>query len=344
MKHLLFFNLLIVLWGCSNNSGIDKHVHHSGNVMDVKGLVKEIVIDTPLVGRMARPYILGKYFILSDSYLADNQIFLFDKKDFSYIIGTGHPGEGPNEITSLGELIPDEIHQRIDVADYGKMRITSYELDSILLNPNYLPEYKIDMNKTTIPTRIYHVNDTLCYACAIIVEPGKHFQEALVTWNMKTGDMRPLVSGHPEVERKRFRYVVSQEKNLIVVSYDHHDLLAIYDFKGNLKHYIYGPNWDNATSNAMIYYYKGVIICNNRIIIGYSGERNPDTGSINVSKLLVYDLDGNYIKTLNVGYNIGIFCYDSEYNRIIMVLDDEIQFAYLDLDGLLDYFVKSRKR
>ena len=29
------------------------------------------------------------------------------------------------------------------------------------------------------------------------------------------------------------------------------------------------------------------------------------------------------------------FCYDSEYNRIIMVLDDEIQFAYLDLDGLL---------
>lgn len=50
---------------------------------------------------------------------------------------------------------------------------------------------------------------------------------------------------------------------------------------------------------------------------------------------LAYDLDGNYIKTLNVGYNIIIFCYDSESNRIIMVLDDEIQFAYLDLDGLL---------
>ena len=74
---------------------------------------------------------------------------------------------------------------------------------------------------------------------------------------------------------------------------------------------------------------------NNHIIVGYSGERNPDAGNIHVSKLLVYDLDGNYIKTLNVGYNIIIFCYDSESNRIIMVLDDEIQFAYLDLDGLL---------
>lgn len=86
----------------------------------------------------------------------------------------------------------------------------------------------------------------------------------------------------------------------------------------------------------MIYYYGSIVICNNHIIVGYSGERSPDTGNIHVSKLLVYDLDGNYIKTLNVGYNIIIFCYDSEYNRIIMVLDDEIQFAYLDLDGLLD--------
>ena len=119
------------------------------------------------------------------------------------------------------------------------------------------------------------------------------------------------------------------------MSYDHHDLLATYDLQGNLKHYIYGPNWDNTTSNAMIYYYGSICICNNHIIVGYSGERNPDAGNIHVSKLLVYDLDGNYIKTLNVGYNIIIFCYDSEYNRIIMVLDDEIQFAYLDLDGLL---------
>ncbi len=85
----------------------------------------------------------------------------------------------------------------------------------------------------------------------------------------------------------------------------------------------------------MIYYYGSIIICNNRIIVGYSGERNPDAGNISVSKLLVYDLDGNYIKTLDVGYNIGIFCYDSEYNRIIMVLDDEIQFGYLELNEIL---------
>lgn len=336
MKNLLYLVLFILFWGCSHNPGVDKYQRHSDNVMDVKKLVKEIVIDTPLIGGFAQPYILGKYLILTDGQSVDNLIYLFDKKNFSYITGAGHSGEGPDEITNMGEIIPDEVHRRIYVADYGKMKIMGYNLDSILLNPDCLPESKVDMNNTTIPIWISYVNDTLCYACCMMVESGKPFQESLVTWNMKTGDMHPLISGHPEIERKRIRYAVSLKNDLIVVSYDHHDLLATYDLKGNLKHYIYGPNWDNATSNAMIYYYKGVIISHNRIIVGYSGERSPDTGSIYVTKLLVYDLDGNYIKTLNVGYNISMFCYDSEYNRIIMKLGDEIQFAFLDLDGLLE--------
>ena len=56
---------------------------------------------------------------------------------------------------------------------------------------------------------------------------------------------------------------------------------------------------------------------------------------MHVTSLIVYDLDGNYIKTLKVVCNIVLFCYDSKYNRIIMALDDDIQFAYLKLDGLL---------
>lgn len=86
----------------------------------------------------------------------------------------------------------------------------------------------------------------------------------------------------------------------------------------------------------LFFYYESIIICNNRIIVGYFGKRNPDVGEVHVTSLIVYDLDGNYIKTLKVGYNIVLFCYDSEYNRIIMALDDDIQFAYLKLDGLLE--------
>ena len=74
MKHILLFVLISLLWGCSHRSGVDKHLNHSGNVMDVKGLVKEIVIDSPFVGRLAIPYIMDKYFILTDPQSEKNQI------------------------------------------------------------------------------------------------------------------------------------------------------------------------------------------------------------------------------------------------------------------------------
>jgi len=335
MKYLISFILIVLLWSCAHHSGTEKHLRHSGNVMDVKELVQEIQIDSPLISGFAHPYILGDYFILSDSHSPDNLLFIFDKKDFSYIAGGGRRGEGPDEITNLGELIPDVARQRLYAADYGKMQILGYDLDSILLCPGCVPKYRFDLNKAVIPVRYSYVNDTLCFACCITAEPGKHFQESLVTWNMQTGDINPLISGHPEVKRKRIRYAASLENDLIAVGYEHHDLLSIYDCQGNLEYNIYGPDWDNATSNAMIYYWGSIVICNNRIIVGYSGERNPEAGNINITNLLVYDLDGNYMKTLKVGYNIVLFCYDSTYNRLIMTLDDEIQFGYLDLDGII---------
>lgn len=335
MRDFLFLLLFCLACGCSTRPGIDKHVHHADNVVDVKELVKEIVIDTPLVGGAARPYVLGDYFILADGRSSENQVLVFDKKDFSYVAGAGQPGMGPNEITNLGELMTDAVHRRLYVADYGKMQLLGYDLDSILTHSADAPAYRLEMGKGATPVMLAYVNDTLCYACSITVEPGKHFQQSVVAWNVVTGEMHPLISGHPEIERQRIRYAVSMENDLIAVSYDHHDLLATYDLRGNLKHYVYGPHWDNATSNATVYYYGSIVICKDRIVVGYSGERTPDIGGIGVSKLLVYDLEGNYIRTLNVGYNIGVFCYDPTYNRIIMVLDDEIQFAYLNLDNLL---------
>ena len=78
--------------------------------------------------------------------------------------------------------------------------------------------------------------------------------------------------------------------------------------------------------------------CGRCIIILYTGgdkfiaERkvNPAT------KFLIFDLNGNHLKTLETDYHIVRFCYDEDHNRLIMSLNEDIQFAYLDLDGLLD--------
>jgi hypothetical protein len=53
------------------------------------------------------------------------------------------------------------------------------------------------------------------------------------------------------------------------------------------------------------------------------------------TSLLVFDMNGNYIRTLDVGYKMMDFCIDEDNNRAIFAFSDEIQFGYLDLEKLI---------
>ena len=80
-----------------------------------------------------------------------------------------------------------------------------------------------------------------------------------------------------------------------------------------------------------------MVFCNNRIVALYSGNKSFTNGKTNYpTKFVVFDLDGNYLKTLETGYPIISFCYDKDNHRILMSMNADIQFAYLDLGKLLD--------
>ncbi len=53
------------------------------------------------------------------------------------------------------------------------------------------------------------------------------------------------------------------------------------------------------------------------------------------TQLLVFDINGNYINTLETGYRIINLCYDDRNDRLVMHFDDMIQFGYLTLDDNL---------
>lgn len=334
MKHILLFILLACFASCSRNIDTEKHQDHNSNILDVRELVKEIVIDTPIIGGWARLFIVNDYLLISDHQSEDKLISIFDKRNFSYLMGVGNAGEGPDEITTIGVIAPDEVHHQFFVPDHGKLKILNYNLDSVLKNPFYKPTIKVNMQKKHFPDRFVFVNDSLCFARSILVGKSEYFQQSLVKWDMLTGEMNLLVKGHPEIERKRSQFAVSLEHDLIVDCYTHHDLMTIHDLEGNLKYNVYGSHWDNRTSNDMIYY-GAVVICKDRIVASYAGGENwSDAGFLTCFQ--VYDLDGNYIKTLKIGCKIYNFCYDKDLNRLVMTLNDEMQFAYLDLDGLLE--------
>ena len=104
--------------------------------------------------------------------------------------------------------------------------------------------------------------------------------------------------------------------------------MNISDLDGNVQCYIYGPDWGQQGLET----FEDVMITPNHILSTYSGGL---WGRGRTENIHVFDLKGNYQKTLNIGYNMLDCNYDKTQHRLYMVFDDEIQFGYLDLKDII---------
>ena len=329
-KYLLL--LILLLQGCTLNNKTEVHQSERNNIINVKDKLKEIIGDDILIGGGARLDVLDQYLVVSDVKSVDTLYHVFDKQTFRYLNSVGVFGPGPNEITNPAPIYTDEKHRKFHIPDFGKNKVLSFCIDSVVNGSSRcLPEMNGMMDESQYPDRVVYFCDTLSLIRAITIpsNPGEYFKHSLARWNMKTGAMDFFPYSHPDIERKRIVFNASMEDDIVVEAYRHHDLFTIYDFDGNFKRNIYGSRWDDATSNDMIYF-GHVMIAGGKIILSYAGGRNW-TDEYYPTKFMVFDLEGNYIKTLDVGYKIEHCCLDKENSRIIMSLNAEIQFAYLDL-------------
>ena len=323
---------VLLCFGCqSNNSCLEKRQSVRSNVVKIQEKIVPFETDSILIGAFSRMYIEDGCLLITDSKSFSHQVYLFNKKNFRFMASTSPMGQGPDEITRIGYLATDAVHRRFYVSDHGKQKIFSYDLDSVLQNPFYKPSVKMNMDVGNFPTEYEYINDTLCIGRTILPVSVSDYVPGISRWNMLTGEMKLISYDHPDVKRKRFTYASSSKYGLALQLYTHSDLMTIVDFNGNLKCNVYGPQWNDLGSN---HYYDSAVFCKSgKILASFSGgdynrEYEP-------TKLLVFDIDGNYIKTLEVGYRIFNMCYDEELNRLYLNFDDEIQFGYLDLDGLI---------
>lgn len=340
MNRLLYLLFIVACWSCTNSSEVEKHQNKRDNIINVRQKIKEIKIEDVLISGSNRLQLMNDYLIISDYNSIDKLIHLFDKNSFNYLTSTTYRGQGPGEIANLGYVAVNEPNRLFYVTDHGKQKIFTYNLDSVLADSLYMPKDKLKMNERQFPSEYQYINDTLCIGR--IIEPigNSDFKPSVAKWNMTTGEIKLMKYEHPEIEKKRISFAVSMAQGIYVECYSYHDLMTICDLNGDLKYNIYGSNWNNRKSNK-ISYYGNVAFCGDKIWVTYSGEdtfsKDPNgrIKSNNPTMFLVFDINGDYIQTLETGYNITHFCYDKEKNRIIMSLNDEIQFAYLDLDGLI---------
>jgi hypothetical protein len=327
----IFVSLLFA--NCAGDSGTEKHQHSRSKVVDVKNKVKGIVIDDVLIGDWSSLYLLDKYLIVEDPRSWDEQIHLFDKNTFLYLRSTAPLGQGPHEITNIGHVGVNEMSKEFYVADNSKYKIFRYSIDSLLSNEHYIPTIKTNLRTDQIPSWYKYINDTLSICEIILPTSVSTFQVAVGKWNMISGEITFMEYTNPEIKRKRVALAVSPEHYIYVECYRHNDLMTICTLDGHLKYNIYGPHWNNANSNRMLYF-GDVQFCKDKIVAVYANKANFSDDSL-ATQLLVFDLTGNYIKTLDVGYRIIHTCYDADNDRLLFAFDDEIQFGYLPMEGLL---------
>jgi len=331
LSYLIF--VFFLCFGCTSET--NKQQNNRNNIVNVKNKIIEIEVEDVLIGDNARSSIANEFLIIKDSKAIDEQIHIFDKNNFNYLASTAQRGQGPDEITNIGTVESNATNRTIYVSDHGKYKIFSYELDSIIANPLYKPQEKMKMKSDLFPISYQYINDTLCIGLVIAPIGNSDFKEAVAKWNMLTGNIQMMKYEHPQIEKKRISFAASMEYGIYVECYLYHDLMTICGLDGNLKYNIYGKNWNNRTSNSIKHYGK-VIFVDDKILAAYSGGKNfSNSSEYYPTRFFVFDLNGDYIKTIETGYKMIDFCYDRDNNRIIMVLDDVIQFAYLPLDKLM---------
>jgi hypothetical protein len=336
MKNVLYIAVLITLWGCNGGSGTEKHQGGRTNIVHVREKVREIDLGDVLIGSIAPLYIIHDYLVICDYRSNDELIHIFDRNSFTHLGSTGSKGQGPGEIANIGHIEAGE-NRRFYVTDHGKQKIFDYDMDSVLTNPLYMPDVKMTLNAAFFPGKYHYMNDTLSMGLIIRPVSNSAFEQSMAKVNFLTGEITPMPWRHPDIERKRVCFAVSEEHDIYVECYHHHDLMTVCSLGGDLKYNVYGRKWNDRMTNRF-FYYGDVAFYRDKIIASFSDgkDSDPATGNNSPTQFLVFNTSGDYIRTLETGYPILRFCIDTANSRIIMSLDAEIQFASLSLDGLVE--------
>ena len=323
------FGTMLLIGCCSEES--EKYITGRENVVNVEDRLK--FIDTDLmVGPVAKLSVVGDYLIIADPNSMDNLINIFSANDYSLLCSRVKRGRGPRELTRMGDIAVAVDGRSFLVPDFGKHAIFRYNVDFLCRDDHYSPTRVCDLPKSQFPSTLTAI-DAENFMGTIIEPVGTgHFNQSVGVWNMARGEVRTVYSGHPQLSACRVCYDLSLERSIVAIAHHHHDLMVITDIEGNLKYNIYGPKWAPSASNRE-YHYGKVVVCDDMILASYSGGKNDDEGRA-IHQIIVYDLKGNYIHTLDTGISFEDFCFNRKNNNLIFILNDERQLAYLEFSNI----------
>ncbi|TCO07335.1 hypothetical protein [Natronoflexus pectinivorans] len=290
------------------------------------------------------------HFYIIDSFLVINEaapknpeaIHFLDINNFKHILSTGTIGRGPGEITRIGTNIIDHMNSTIWVNDYANHVRWKFPLDSILNNKNFRPSKTIELNPDFFLNEGAFIDDSTIIGNAVIpLSPSEaEMRTAILDFNnnniTKYGYENLNLTG-----RNTYGYfALSLNEGVYVTCYINEDLMILCDLNGKLISQIKGS--DINKSNSRKNYFMGVDFYKKYIIASYLGaERfvqnsNKAKNYMAPSRFLIFNTEGEYLKTLETANEFSNFIIDEQNQRIIIYFDDrEHLLGYIDLSEIL---------
>ena len=329
MKKMFYLCVAVCLMLCGSACDGTKKFQ---NVVNVHDKIQVFDPEEVMCSKVATLSVMGDYLIIRDSGDQGKLFHLFDKHNLQYLCSTGDKGQGPGELSGAWSTMYDEARHKFYVPDPNYLKIFSFDIDSLMKDPDYLPTVKQEIKKDdggNYPLHAIYVNDTLAYGNGIQFYEEKYRYIAM-KWNMQTGQL--WFNQHHQGKRTYGAYVAYSERhNLLVQSDGAYDELTFLDGDMNLIRYVKGPQWSE--ERDALSHFGSVDFYNDYIIVEYDGTGWAEGHYARIC--YVFDIQGNYVKTLNLDYNINTISVDEENDRLYITFIDEIQFGYLDLKGLL---------
>lgn len=325
-----------VITSCNSDTHKDRA---NGDVIEnISSLITSFDSDSAAVGSWSHIMSDDDWVFIIDSSAKDSIVTVFEAGNLNYKGHIAQKGPGPDEITVPGATVYDEKSGNIMMFDYGQLKVKSFNVDSALNTVGYSPTAVMDIPTGRFPDRYVHVNDTLGFARLIIMPDrasGKRgFSQALCRYNLSTGEINEF-GDTARMEGLRSLFDINPSKRILVECATNNDLINIYDFDGNKIREIKGPEYLTDTPSKEKQFFSQPVVSDKYIFALYSGSDDRETNSYG-RYIQVYDLDGNYIKTLDPGKLIGHIVYDDKRGRLLIIFNDpDIQLGYVDINKAL---------
>ncbi len=286
----------------------------------------------PLIHGQVPIYMYGDTLIIKDSQSRDYIFYAYDVVGERYIGGFGKYGAGPGEIANFGMIGIDQNAGILYGSDYNRWKVFGFDIAQAIADSTYHPfevsKFPVGKDGMTPINRTLYVNDSTVY-CAVVI-PNPNYRGAgyyLGRFDPRTAQSELLdtVKRDPS---SGLLCLAPEGDGLIEFSMNY-DRIRFFDLEGNLKHTVYGPDFGERKPG--IFYYESPVIVGDRIYVLYANGdfRDPEVGH----RIIVMDLEGNYIKSIDVGVRVEELAYHSKTGRMFVSTWGEPQFGYFEVDN-----------